>query len=359
MLILSGLAFFAWLYLVLAHHGFWRADQKLPLAPPVPTSWPPVTAVVPARNEAPTIGACVAALLAQDYAGDLRVIVVDDDSADGTGDVARQAGDARLTVIQAPPLAPGWTGKLSALQAGVAEAGDVEHLWFTDADIVHGPEVLRRLVGHMAARERDLVSLMVRLNCESFWERRLIPAFVYFFQMLYPFRAVNDDRSTTAGAAGGCVLLRRVALERAGGIAAIRGAVIDDCALARAIKRSGGRLWLGLADASRSLRAASNLNPLWRMVVRTAFAQLRHSWALLAATVAGLALLFLVPVLAALGVGQGGTTRVLFGLGAWALMAISYMPTLRAYGLPIAAGFALPAAAALYVKLPSFSVSLS
>ncbi len=350
MLILSGLAFVAWLYLVLVHHGFWRADQRLPAAPPAPAQWPAVTAIVPARNEAPTIGSCVSALLSQSYPGMLRVIVVDDASTDGTGEIARSAADDRLTVLKAPPLGPGWTGKLNALNAGVTAAGDTL-LWFTDADIVHAPDVLQRLVAQMETRDRDLVSLMVRLNCVSFWEKFLVPAFVYFFQMLYPFRAVNDDRSAIAGAAGGCVLLRRVALERAGGLAAIRGAVIDDCALAQAIKRSGGRLWLGLADTSRSLRDAATLGPLWRMVARTAFTQLRHSWLLLAGAVAGLTLLFFVPVLAALSLAHGAMPVMLFGLGAWALMAISYAPTLRTYGVPIAAGIALPVAAGLYTAM--------
>jgi hopene-associated glycosyltransferase HpnB len=347
---LTVLAALAWLYLVLARHGFWRADQVLPRAPLAPAVWPAVTAIVPARNEAPTIGTCVAALAVQDYPGALRIMVVDDGSTDGTGDIARQAGGNRITVVTAPPLTPGWTGKLAALQAGIDVSGDTPLVWFTDADIVHGPDVLRRLVAFGDARGRDLVSLMVKLNCQSFWEKVLIPAFVYFFQMLYPFRAVNDDQAKMAAAAGGCVLLRREALSRAGGLAAIRGAVIDDCSLGQAVKGSGGKLWLGLADASVSLRSAQGLGPLWHMVERTAFTQLRHSYLLLAGTILGLGILFLVPLIAAFQFPYNTTVGVL-GFLAWGLMALSYAPTLRMYDLPILAGFALPLAGLLYAGM--------
>jgi len=273
---LFGLA--AWVYLLLFHRRFWRADQRLSQHPASLTAWPSVVAVVPARNEAETIGAVTAALLAQDYAGAFRVIVVDDASTDGTAHIARaQAGARTLDVIAAPPLPAGWTGKLAALDTGVRQVGEsVDYLWFTDADIVHPPQTLARLVSKAVEGRRDLVSLMVRLRCKSFWERRLIPAFIFFFQMLYPFPAANDDRSKTAAAAGGCVLLRREVLARAGGLAAIRGRIIDDCALAALIKAVGGGLWIGLADAnpvtaSTSLRRADGLAPLWAMVRRTAY----------------------------------------------------------------------------------------
>lgn len=346
------LACAAWLFLLNARRGFWRADQRLPVDLVEPSVWPPVTAVVPARNEAATVGACVAALAAQDYPGRLSVIVVDDASDDGTAALARAAGGTRTTVLTAPPLAEGWTGKLAALDAGVAAAGDVPWLWFTDADVVHGPLVLRRLMSHALQRRRDLASLMVKLRCDSAWERLLVPAFVFFFQMLYPFRAVNDDRARAAAAAGGCVLLRRDALARAGGLAAIRGAVIDDCTLARAVKDSGGALWLGLADDSRSLRAADSLAPLWRMVERTAFTQLHYSFLLLAGTVAGLALVFLAPPAAVLhGLAAGRAAEVLAGGAGWLLMVRAYGPTLAAYGQSIGRGFALPVAAALYALM--------
>ena len=352
MLTVSLLACAAWIYLVAFHHGFWRADQRLPLSLPDPSQWPAVTVVIPARNEESSIGACVAALTAQDYPGALRMIVVDDASTDDTAVIARAAGDARLTVLAAPPLTAGWTGKLAALEAGVAAAGEVAFLWFTDADIVHAPQVLRMLVAQAVQGRRDLVSLMVKLHCASVWERLLIPAFIFFFQMLYPFRAANDDRSRIAAAAGGCVLIRRDALLRAGGLSAIRGEVIDDCALARAVKGSGGTLWLGLTEKSRSLRRADTLGPLWHMVQRTAFTQLRHSYLLLAGTVLGLSLIFLAPVLAALqGLVGGQWELFLSGVMAYGLMVYAYAPTLRGYGLPIIAGFLLPLTAALYAAM--------
>lgn len=348
MLTLSVIACLAWIYLAALHHGFWKNDQRLPNVIPEPDAWPDVTAVVPARDEAASIGACVEALCAQEYPGNFRIIVVDDASTDGTAGIVRAIDDDRVTVLTAPPLVPGWTGKLSALNAGVTAAGDSPFLWFTDADIVHGPYVLQHLVGHALASRRDLTSLMVRLRCESLWEKLVIPAFIYFFQMLYPFRAVNDDRSKIAAAAGGCVLIHRDALLRAGGLAAIKDAVIDDCALAAAVKRSGGTLWLGLTDNSHSLRAAETLAPLWRMVARTAFVQLRHSYLLLAGTVAGLAILFAAPPLALLVGLAGNPPLVLWGGLAWIIMTVTYAPTVRAYGLPIIAAFTLPAAGLLY-----------
>jgi len=257
--------------------------------------------------------------------------------------------------MSAPELQPGWTGKLSALNAGVNTAtadSPSTYVWFTDADIVHAPDTLRRLVSMAETRARDLVSLMVRLHCVTFWEKAVIPAFVYFFQMLYPFRAVNDDRASMAAAAGGCVLLRREALERAGGIAAIRGALIDDCALAKAVKTTGGRLWLGLADGSHSLRTAAGLDDLWKMVKRTAFTQLHYSYVLLAGTTVGMALIFLAPpVLALTCYWQDEPLAALAAGLAWVLMAMSYGPTLAAYGLPSWMGFTLPATAALYAAM--------
>lgn len=353
MVTLAFLSLLAWVYLSAVHWGFWRADQRLPQAVPELEAWPSVVAVVPARNEAPSIAACVGALMAQDYPGDFRVIVVDDHSEDGTGDLARGAGNvSRLTVMTAPELQAGWTGKLSALNAGVGASGESDFVWFTDADIVHAPATLRRLVGFAETRERDLVSLMVRLNCVGFWEMLVIPAFVFFFQMLYPFRAVNDDRSKVAAAAGGCVLLRRGALDRAGGIAAIKGELIDDCSLAKAVKTSGGRLWLGLADDSRSLRAASGLDSLWHMVRRTAFTQLHYSYVLLAGTTLGLLLVFVVPAVIPLTLPWHGLVLagVLAAL-AWAIMALCYTPTLKDYGLPAWQGVFLPLTASLYCAM--------
>lgn len=254
----------AWLYLLVAHYGFWRADQRLARDIRPLSAWPSVLAIVPARNEAASIEACVSALAAQRYEGSFRIIVVDDASSDGTADLARGAAPAdRVGVIGAQPLAPGWTGKLWAMQAGLAHAAEQGlspvYYWLTDADIIHPPETLARLVAKAVHQRRDLVSLMVKLHCKYTWERLLIPAFVFFFQMLYPFRAANDDQSSIAAAAGGCILVKREALIASGGLAPIRGDIIDDCALARLIKRRGGRIWIGLSDGSASVREAFGL----------------------------------------------------------------------------------------------------
>ena len=354
------LAFFslvAWNYLLFFHRGFWRADQRLPLSWKKLDTWPAVVAIIPARNEAETIGAVTAALLAQNYAGAFRVVVVDDASTDGTGDIARgTAGAHRLDVIEAPPLPAGWTGKLAALNAGLGYVADEapEFLWFTDADIVHPPETLTRLVSKAVSGKRDLVSLMVRLRCESLWEQRLIPAFIFFFQMLYPFAAANDDRSKIAAAAGGCVLLRRAALIKAGGLDVISDRIIDDCALAGIVKKSGGKLWLGLTDAgraevSRSLRRCDTLDPLWGMVRRTAFTQLNHSFVTLFGTLLGLTLVFGAPPLLFLTLPfHGQIFPALAGFLAWTGMALAYGPTLKDYGRSPWEGLLLPIVAALY-----------
>ncbi len=338
-----------WAWLLLFHHRFWRADQRLAKSGE-PDGWPSVVAIVPARDEAPSIGACVAALARQDYAGALAIVVVDDSSTDGTGDIARAVAGP-VEVIAGEALPAGWSGKLWALDTGLRHAAALpaDYVWFSDADIVHEPHVLADLVGFAEARRLDMVSLMARLHCRYFWERLLVPAFVFFFQMLYPFPAVNDPRSKTAGAAGGCVLLRQDALERIGGIGAIRGDLIDDCALAAAVKRSGGPIWLGLADGTRSRRASPGLKDLWHMVARTAFTQLRYSAALLAATMAGLAVTFLAPPLLVLTwpVHQNMIAG-LAGLLAWAGMAAAYWPTLRDYGRSPPEALLLPVTAALY-----------
>ncbi len=351
----ASLSLAAWIYLLFFHHRFWRGDQRLPSVFTPLTSWPSVVAVVPARNEAETIGAVVSALRAQDYAGDLRIVVVDDASTDSTADLARSTpGVHSLDVITAPPLEAGWTGKLWALNTGLTSIASYApaYLWFTDADVVHPPATLSRLMAKAITDHRDLVSLMVRLRCESFWERRLIPAFIFFFQMLYPFPATNDDTSSVAAAAGGCVLLRSEALSRAGGLAAIRGRIIDDCALAAAIKKTGGRLWLGLSDASHSLRRADTLEPLWSMVQRTAYTQLNHSIILLFLTVLALAVIFLAPPVALLGLPwHRDVMTALVGLAAWVGITIAYGPTLRDYGRSAWEGGLLPGIALLYTVM--------
>jgi hopene-associated glycosyltransferase HpnB len=323
-------------------------------------AYPAVVAIVPARNEARTVARCLESLAQQDYPGALSIILVDDGSTDGTGAIAARAlapyGGARPSrILAAPPLAKGWTGKLAALQAGLDAARrfapEAEYVWLTDADIAHGPRTLARLL-EKAREGRDLVSLMVRLHCEGFWERLLIPAFVFFFQMLYPFPAVNAEPSRVGGAAGGCMLIRRAALDALGGFHAVRAALIDDCALAEALRRRGGLLWLGLAEESVSLRPYEGLSTLWQMVARTAYTQLRHSPRLLLGTLIGLGLTFLLPPLLVLGAPLHGDAAALaLGGLSWALMAAAYRPTLRLYAAPRLYALSLPLAALLYAAM--------
>ncbi|MDX1541758.1 MAG: glycosyltransferase, partial [Geminicoccaceae bacterium] len=310
------LSLVAWVFLLTGRRGFWRASPAIEDEPtPDLDDGPPVAAVVPARNEAATVRAALTSILRQDYPGRLRVVLVDDQSTDDTGRIAEalaSASDGRLEVIGAPPLPPGWSGKLWAVRTGLAEVpDDVPLVWLTDADIGHDTQTLRRLVAKAERDRLDLVSLMVRLDTETWIERLLIPPFVFFFQKLYPFRAVNDPASGVAAAAGGCALVRRGALEAAGGIEAIRDELIDDVALARAIKhRAGGghAIWLGHGRLEQSLRRYARLGEVWDMVARSADEQLGHSLTLLALTIAGMALLYLVPVLGLLiGLLGGGS----------------------------------------------------
>jgi len=347
--VLTGLALaslLAWLWLALGQGRFWRTDQRLPPRR-APQTWPSVAIVVPARDEAGVLPLTVPALLAQDYAGPTTVIVVDDASSDGTGDIARAAG---ATVVDAGDPAPGWTGKLHAMQRGIEQAGDVEFLLLTDADIAHDPSSLTALVE--AADGRDLVSQMARLRVSTPWERLIVPAFVYFFAMLYPFRRVNRPQGRTAAAAGGCSLVRRIALERAGGLDAVRGAVIDDVAVAKIVKRAGGRIWLGLAEQATSIRAYPRLADLWQMVARSAYAQLRHSAVLLAGTVLGLGVVFLAPVVAVIGGAvEGDPLAAGLGAATWLIMAATFTPMLRYYRQPVVIAFTLPFTATLYLAM--------
>lgn len=344
---LGGLSLLVWLGLVLGRGGFWRPGPWLPPAA-ANHRWPAVAVVIPARNEAAMLPRTLPGVLGQNYPGELRIVLVDDHSDDATADAARALDrQGRLSVLAAPPLPPGWTGKLWALQQGV-ESSDAAFLLFTDADIAHSPDLLRRLVARALADDLDLVSVMARLRAESIWERLLIPAFVYFFALLYPFRRVNDPRRPIAAAAGGCLLVRRAALERSGGLAAIAGELIDDCALARRIKghgrASGGRLWLGLDAHVCSLRAYQGLEDVWSMVARTAYVQLNYSPWRLAGTVLAMLLVFAGPPLAAVA-GSGP------GLAGWLLMAGSYAPMLRVYRVSLWHAPLLPLIALLYVLM--------
>ncbi|WP_461010564.1 glycosyltransferase [Streptomyces capparidis] len=352
----------SWVWLTLFQGLFWR---PLP-APPrsaAPTRWPSVTVVVPARNEAGTLPVSLPSLLAQRYPGPARVVLVDDNSDDGTGALARRlarepGGGAGLPleVVSPGEPEPGWTGKLWAVRHGVGLA-DGEYVLLTDADIAHGPGSLAALVSAAEGSGLDLVSRMARLRVETGWERLVVPAFVYFFAQLYPFRRVNRPGARTAACAGGCVLVRRSVLERAGAPAAFRDAVIDDVALARAVKRSGGRIWLGLAEPDGEARVVSvrpypRLAELWRMVSRSAFAQLRHSVALLVGTVLALALVYLVPPVAALaGAAAGEPVPAVAGAAAWLLMAGTYLPMLRYHRQPPWLAPLLPFTAALYLLM--------
>ncbi len=350
--ILAYLPAAIWFGLIIFRGDFWRADQTLPDAPPELAAWPAVVAVIPARNEAATIGATVASLLAQDYPGRFDVVVVDDHSDDGTA--AAAGADPRLSVVAAEPLQPGWTGKLWAVRQGLeatdARFPDAAYVLLTDADITHDAPNLRRLVGKAEGEDLALVSLMARLRCEGWWERLLIPAFVFFFQMLYPFPWVNDRNRVTAAAAGGCMLVRRSALRATGGVDAIRDRLIDDCALARQIKRQGA-IWLGLTTDVKSLRRYDTLGEVWNMVARTAFEQLGNSaWALVG-TVIALAVTYLAPLVAASG-ALGGGWPVVAGLAVWwGLMPHAFAPTLRLYDLSPIWGLSLPIAAFLYTLM--------
>lgn len=347
----------SWVWLLLFRGGFWRADQILAASDEVPQSWPPVAVVIPARDEAETIADAVRSLVDQDYPGRFAVIVVDDNSTDGTARMANGVTDdsAKVQVVDGKPLPSGWTGKMWAVAQGTACAAeilpDARFILFTDADIAHGPDKIRRLVAKAEAESLDLVSLMVRLRCQSAWERLLIPAFVFFFQKLYPFPWINDPRRRTAGAAGGCMLVRNSALRRIGGMSRLRDKVIDDCALARAIK-PGGPIWLGLARESYSLRGYDGLGGIWNMVARTAFIQLRNSPFLLLGTLLGMGVVYLAPVICLLvGIASGDVLLIVAGFLAWGAMAAAYVPTIRQFGEPVIGTLALPFAALLYAAM--------
>ncbi|MCH0570565.1 glycosyltransferase [Streptomyces sp. MUM 136J] len=347
----------AWLWLLLAQGMFWRTDVRLPPGRD-PGAWPPVCVVVPARDEAAVLPRSLPSLLAQDYPGRAEVFLVDDGSSDGTAELARELarrhGGLPLTVDRPGEPPTDWTGKLWAVRHGIAlaRARDPEYLLLTDADIAHAPDSLRRLAAAADSGGFDLVSQMARLRVESGWERLVVPAFVYFFAQLYPFRRVGRAGARTAAAAGGCVLLRVGAAERARIPEAIRHAVIDDVALARAVKGGGGRIWLGLAESVDSVRPYPRLHDLWRMVSRSAYAQLRHNPLLLLGTVAGLVLVYLVPPAAvAAGLAGGDAAAVAAGAAAWLVMTGTYVPMLRYCRQPLWLAPLLPFTAALYLLM--------
>jgi hopene-associated glycosyltransferase HpnB len=339
-----------WVYLLLFRGAFWRVmqDDRVPPTPPARS----VVAVIPARDEADVIGGAVCSLLAQDFAGRLDVIIVDDHSTDGTAEIAREAAAAaggadRVTVVQAAPVPSGWTGKLWAVRQGTAIAAGMQpdYLLLTDADIVHAGDNLRRLVARAESGGYDLVSLMVRLHCRGLWERLLVPAFVFFFFKLYPPRWVADSARGIAAAAGGCMLLRGGTLQRIGGIDSIRGEIIDDCALARRVK-TVGRVWLGIAEETRSVRPYGSWRPLWDMISRCAFAQLNYSTPILLGLIAGMALTYLAPPLLLL---SGNPLAMTLGGAAWLAMTASFLPILKLYRCPPLVALLLPVIATFYM----------
>lgn len=343
-----------WSYLLLARGDFWRIQDKLP--PRAGENAPAAhlaVVVIPARNEADVIGQTVTSLLRQVSVHSLHIILVDDGSVDETARVAREAArkigkSDLLTVIEGKPLLPGWSGKLWALEQGITKARELapQYLLLTDADVVHAADSVSNLVGIANTGAYDLVSFMVKLHCESITERLLIPAFVFFFFKLYPPRWIAGRRRSSAGAAGGCILIRPDALGRAGGIAAIRGEIIDDCALARRVKQSGGRLWLGLAPSTYSARPYRSFREIGSMISRTAFNQLDHSVLILTGAVLGLVLTYVVPIVLLF---SGNRIAAILGLSAWLLMSLAYLPMVRFYRLSWFWAPTLPLAAIFYI----------
>ena len=325
--LIGGISLGIWIYLLLGRGNFWRMRVDSP-APGGRGVAPSVTAVVPARNEAAVVGLAVGSLAAQEYRGAFRVVLVDDSSDDGTAQMAREAAPG-VEVLTAGPLPQGWGGKMWAVAQGVAVA-DSEYLLLTDADIVHPPDSVAGLVARAREGGYDLVSYMVRLRCGTLAEQALIPAFVFFFLLLYPPAWIRDPKRRMAGAAGGCMLVRREALERIGGIARIRGELIDDCALAREVKRTGGRVWLGLGDRIHSIREYGTFGEIGQMISRSAYHQLGYSPVVLAGTVLGLALTYLAPPVLTLAAPRGAASGM--GALAWLLMTASYWQAVRYYG---------------------------
>ncbi|GBQ96312.1 glycosyl transferase family 2 [Gluconacetobacter liquefaciens] len=352
LLLTALLCALVWLVLICFHGRFWQGGPILDPVAIAGDDWPPVCIVVPARDEAGSVQACVASLLEQSYPGPLSLVLVDDNSTDGTGHLARAVPDPlrRLTVVTGGERPSGWSGKLWAVAQGVAEVrrqvpADSGYVFLTDADITHDPAHIATLVAKARTDGLDMVSEMVALNCASVAEQMLVPAFVFFFALLYPFARVNDPGSRVAGAAGGSILIHREALARIGGIESLRGALIDDCTLAMHVKRSGGRLYLGHSRLARSIRPYPHPADIWRMVARTAYVQLRYSPLMLVGTVLGMALVWIAPVLLAL-FGHG--LPRLLGAVAWVVSMASFVPTLRRFRLSPAWALLLPLVAVFY-----------
>ena len=361
--IIVGLSLAIWLFLILFWGNFWLADQRIAddteKIETYPETYPTVWAVVPARDEAEAIARSLTSLLSQNYLGKFSVVLVDDNSSDRTREIAQATADKlgkreNLKIIAGQPLAEGWKGKLWAMQQGIeyAQAQAPDYLLFTDADIQHDLDNLTQLVTKAETENLDLVSLMVLLRCQSFWEKLLIPAFVFFFQKLYPFPWVNNPNKSIAAAAGGCVLISNQALTSIGGIAAIKDALIDDCSLAQAVKSQGNKIWLGLSETTISLRGYENLTVMWDPIARTAYTQLNYSPLLLVGTLIGMTLVYLVaPIYLMVGILTTNWLVVAICTLTWLLMTCAYFPTIKLYKLSIIWALCLPAIAFLYTLM--------
>ena len=361
LVVLTSLSLAIWLFLLLFWGDFWRADRRIEPNNLELETYPTVRAIVPARDEAEVISTSLASLLDRDYAGKFAVVLVDDNSSDRTLEVAKATAaelneSESLEIISGKPLADGWKGKLWAMHQGIEFARTQnpppDYFLLTDADIQHDRHNLTQLVTKAETENLDLVSLMVLLRCQSFWEKLLIPAFVFFFQKLYPFSWVNDSKKSLAAAAGGCILISSEALGAIGGIATIKDALIDDCTLAQAVKSQGYNIWLGLSETTVSLRGYNSLKVIWDTIARTAYTQLNYSFLLLIGTVIGMSVVYLVaPVALILGILLKSGWIVSISIFTWLLMVWAYLPTLRLYNLSAIWAVNLPAIALLYTLM--------
>ena len=363
---LTGLSLIIWLYLTFGHHGFWRRREFLPTNTTSNVeSWPSIISLTPARNEAELIAKSFSSILEQSYQGSFESILIDDSSEDDTSAIAKDISKVSsrsemVHIIQAEKLPQGWSGKLWALQSGHDYTDKMksvpDYYWLSDADISHEPETLTRLVQWAQKQDIALVSLMVTLNCKGFWERLIIPAFIYYFQLLYPFHAVNNVKRSEAGAAGGCILISRAAVQSIGGFHAIKDKLIDDCSLAQAVKAKGHKIWLGHGTESLSLRNSARFSQLCKMVARTAFVQLSHSYIWLLLAVLSMFLIYILPVLSFVyGIAHQQWLLVIIAASTWSLMAYTYWPTIRAYKLKGFETFLMPFTASLFMGMTLYS----
>lgn len=344
---IAFLSFVAWVYLIAFRGRFWRSIPVISVQRP--SGRARVSVVIPARNEAANVRLSLTSLLSQDYSGDLSVILIDDNSTDATAAIASSlAIDSRLTIVRGAPLPAGWTGKLWAIHQGLSQekAKTAEYILLTDADIEHAPGHVSALVAKAESAGLALVSEMVRLNCSTLAERACIPAFIFFFQMLYPFLWVADPAKRTAGSAGGTILIRRVALEQTGGVSRIRNRLIDDCALAKQIKDSGRAIWLGHSEMAVSRRVYAKVSDVWNMIARTAYEQLGHSPLILLGCAVAMSIIFCAP--AVITVSTHGLSQIL-GVLSWLMMAAAFQPTLRRYRRSPVWGIALPLIGLFYL----------